>query len=79
MFAQRRMQRELPGPQTEETGGGRRKESVEGEEILYKCAGDERKETNREGDRKRGKDSSSGVRWRQKKREKGDKSEEREK
>lgn len=79
MFAQRRMQRELPGQQTEETGGGRRKESVEGEEILYKCAGDERKETNRERDRKRGKDSSSGVRWRQKKREKGDKSEEREK
>lgn len=34
---------------------------------------------NRERDRKRGKDSSSGVRRRQKKRQKGDKSEEREK
>lgn len=28
MFAQRRMQRELPGPQTAETGGGRKKERV---------------------------------------------------
>ncbi len=33
LFAQRRMQRELP-PQTDETGGGKKKERVERENMI---------------------------------------------
>lgn len=33
-FAQRKMQRELPGPQTEETEGGKKKERVERENMI---------------------------------------------